>query len=173
MTSLPPYFAVAAPNPSLFSQHHPATYFSRTPPTACTTSAQPHSPSHVSACTHSTIDMYPHMLQPRLVLECLHSFVFSDGCKKGWPLPSRTCIDTTRDRHQHQITCVYSTPPSHTINRAGLAGIDTGLHLGFVSLLTDSPCSLQLTHVQMRYPTPFRYMAMDQVTFVDVDGGDI
>jgi ribonuclease HI len=50
-----------------------------------------------------------------------------------------------------------STSPSHTINRAELAGIDTGLQLGNTHLLTDSACSLRRIQGFMNCPSAYRH----------------
>ena len=52
---------------------------------------------------------------------------------------------------------VTSTPPSHTINRAELAGIDIGLQLGHTHLLTDSACSLRLIQGYLNCPSAYRH----------------
>jgi hypothetical protein len=53
---------------------------------------------------------------------------------------------------------VTSTPPSHTINRAELAGIAIGLRLGHTHLLMDSACSLRIfTQGYMYCPTAYRH----------------
>jgi ribonuclease HI len=49
---------------------------------------------------------------------------------------------------------VNSTPPSHTINRAELAGTDIGLH---THLLTDSACSLRLIQGYMNCTSTYRH----------------
>jgi hypothetical protein len=50
-----------------------------------------------------------------------------------------------------------STPPSHTVNRAELAGIDIGLQLGRTHLLTHSACSLPLMIGSMNCPSAYRH----------------
>jgi hypothetical protein len=52
---------------------------------------------------------------------------------------------------------VTSTPPSHTINRAQLAGIDIDLQLGHTLLLIDSACSLRLIQGFMNCPSAYRH----------------
>ena len=47
--------------------------------------------------------------------------------------------------------------PSHTINRAELAGIDIGLQLGRTHLLTDSACSLRLIQGYLNCPSAYRH----------------
>jgi hypothetical protein len=49
-----------------------------------------------------------------------------------------------------------STPPSHTINLAELAGIDLGLQLCHTRHITDKACSLRLTQGFMRCPISSR-----------------
>jgi hypothetical protein len=51
---------------------------------------------------------------------------------------------------------VTSIPPSHTINRAELAGIDIGLQLGHTHLLIDSACSLCLIQGYLNCPSAYR-----------------
>jgi hypothetical protein len=52
---------------------------------------------------------------------------------------------------------VPSIPPSHTINRAKLAGIDIGVQLGHTHLLTDSACSLRLIQSFTNYLSAYRH----------------
>jgi hypothetical protein len=52
---------------------------------------------------------------------------------------------------------VTSIPPSHTINRAELAGIDIGLQLGHTHLLTDIACSLRLIQGYLNNPYAYRH----------------
>jgi ribonuclease HI len=53
---------------------------------------------------------------------------------------------------------VTSTPPSHTINHAELAGIDIGLQLGHTHLRTDSACSLRLIQGYSNCPSAYRHI---------------
>jgi hypothetical protein len=50
-----------------------------------------------------------------------------------------------------------STPPSHTIKRAELAGIDIAIQLGHTHLLTDNACSFCLIQDYMNYPSANRH----------------
>jgi hypothetical protein len=50
-----------------------------------------------------------------------------------------------------------TTTPSHTINRAKVAGIDIGLQLGHTNLLTDSASSLRLNYGYMTCPNNYRH----------------
>jgi hypothetical protein len=52
---------------------------------------------------------------------------------------------------------VTSTFPSHTINRAELAGIYIGLQFGHTHLLTDIACSLRLIQGFMNCPSAHRH----------------
>jgi hypothetical protein len=58
--------------------------------------------------------------------------------------PSGTAADAPPAGVTRVKTLVTSTPPSHTINRAKLAGIDVGLQLCHTHLLMDSACLLRL-----------------------------
>jgi hypothetical protein len=52
---------------------------------------------------------------------------------------------------------VTSTPPSHTISRAELAGINIALQLGHTHLLKDNACSLRLIQGYMNCPSAYRH----------------
>jgi ribonuclease HI len=52
---------------------------------------------------------------------------------------------------------VTSTPPSHTLNRAELAGIDIGLQLGRTHLLSESACSLRLIQGYLNCPSAYSH----------------
>jgi hypothetical protein len=72
------------------------------------------------------------------------------------PLPLRAA-DTHPASDTRIKILVTSTPPSHTINRAELAGIDIDLQPGHTHLLTDSACSLRLIQGNMNCPSAYRH----------------
>jgi hypothetical protein len=58
----------------------------------------------------------------------------------------------SQSTHTYLKILVTSTPPTHAIKKAELAAIDLGLKLGHHALLSDSACSLRLTHKYIRSP---------------------
>jgi hypothetical protein len=83
-------------------------------------------------------------------------FINSDGSKKGGSSPlEATATHPTSDTCVK--TMVISTPPSHTINRVELVGIDIGMQLGHTHLLTDNACSLRLIQSFMKCPPAYRH----------------
>jgi ribonuclease HI len=83
-------------------------------------------------------------------------FGYRDGSKKGGPSPLGAAATHPASDSRIKIL-VSSTPPSHTINRAELAGIDIGLQIGHTLLLTYSACSLRLIQGHMNCPSAYRH----------------
>jgi ribonuclease HI len=83
-------------------------------------------------------------------------FVYTDGSKRGGSSPLGAAATHPVSDAKIKIL-VTSTPPSHTINHAELAGIDIGLHLGRTHLLTDSACSLRLIQGYLNCPSAYRH----------------
>jgi ribonuclease HI len=86
----------------------------------------------------------------------LLDFVYTDGSKKGGSSPLGAAATHPASDTRIKIL-VTSTPPSHTINRAELAGIDIGLQLGHTHLLTNSACSLRLIQGYLNSPSAYRH----------------
>jgi hypothetical protein len=76
--------------------------------------------------------------------------------QKGRLLPPLAVVTHSASETRVRIM-LTSTPPSHTINRAELAGIDIGLQLNHTCLLTDNACSLRLIQGFMNCPSAFRH----------------
>ena len=76
--------------------------------------------------------------------------------QEGRPLPPWSGRHSLRHGRTRQNSGGL-TPPSHTINRAELAGIGTGLQLGHTHLLTDSACSLRLIQGYLHCPLAYRH----------------
>jgi ribonuclease HI len=83
-------------------------------------------------------------------------FVYTDGSKKGGPSPLGAAATHSASDTRIKVL-VISTPPSHTNNRAKLAGIDIGLQLRHIHLLKDSACSLRLIQGSMNCPSTYRH----------------
>jgi ribonuclease HI len=84
-------------------------------------------------------------------------FVYTYGSKKGGPSPVGAAATHPASDTRIKIL-VTSTPPSHTINRAELAGIDIGLQIGHTHLLTDNnACSLRLIQGYINCPSTYRH----------------
>jgi ribonuclease HI len=82
--------------------------------------------------------------------------VYTDGFKKGGPYSLGTAATHPASDTRVKIL-VTSTPPSHTINRVELAGINVGLQVGHTHLLTDIACSLRLIQGCMNCPSGYRH----------------
>jgi ribonuclease HI len=83
-------------------------------------------------------------------------FVYTYGSKKG--SSSSLGGAATHPVSETKIKIlVTSTPPSHTINRAEISGIDIGLQLARIHLLKDSACSLRLIKGYLNCPPAYRH----------------
>jgi hypothetical protein len=83
-------------------------------------------------------------------------FVYTDCSKKGGNSPLGAAATHPASDTRIKIL-VTSTPPSLTINRVELAGIDIGLQLGHTHILTDSACSLRLIQGYLNCPSAYRH----------------
>jgi ribonuclease HI len=81
-------------------------------------------------------------------------FVYTDGSNKGGSSPLGAAATHPASDTRIKIL-VTSTPPSHTMNRAELVGMDIGLQLGRTHLLTYSACSLRLIQGYLNCPSAY------------------